>query len=304
MSSNAARSSACCCPSSPCNASPRPPTPWAYAPAPCAWWCPPASSCASPRRPRVLRGDARLLLENQYGPTETHQVTYHSLSGDPAHYPDLPPIGRPLDGVEVQVLDAALRPVPVGVTGELYFGGDCLARGYHRAPNSPPSASSNIPGAPAPGSTAPATSGASSATARSSGSAAPISRSAASASSRPRSSWRSCARPSASLRGAAVVARERQGNDAFLAAFLLGEPEAVDLAELKQALRSELPEHMVPAHFAWVDGFALTPAASATTPPCARCRWSTGRTSSTWPRATTTSAPWPDSSASCWIVPG
>ncbi|MBF3246194.1 AMP-binding protein, partial [Pseudomonas aeruginosa] len=48
-----------------------------------------------------------LLLENQYGPTETHQVTYHSLSGDPAHYPDLPPIGRPLDGVEVQVLDAA-----------------------------------------------------------------------------------------------------------------------------------------------------------------------------------------------------
>ncbi|MGN2261333.1 AMP-binding protein, partial [Pseudomonas aeruginosa] len=41
---------------------------------------------------------------------------------------------RPLDGVEVQVLDAALRPVPVGVTGELYFGGDCLARGYHRAP--------------------------------------------------------------------------------------------------------------------------------------------------------------------------
>ncbi|MBE1189298.1 hypothetical protein IH740_31955, partial [Escherichia coli] len=28
---------------------------------------------------------------------------------------------------------------------------------------------------------------------------------------------------------------------------------------LKQALRSELPEHMVPAHFAWVDGFALTP---------------------------------------------
>ncbi|MDU1798785.1 MAG: alpha/beta fold hydrolase, partial [Pseudomonas aeruginosa] len=61
------------------------------------------------------------------------------------------------------------------------------------------------------------------------------------------------------LRGAAVVARERQGNDAFLAAFLLGEPETVDLAELKQALRSELPEHMVPAHFAWVDGFALTP---------------------------------------------
>lgn len=203
-----------------------------------------------------------LLLENQYGPTETHQVTYHSLSGDPAHYPDLPPIGRPLDGVEVQVLDAALRPVPVGVTGELYFGGDCLARGYHRAPNSPPSASSNIPGAPAPGSTAPATR------------AHPRQRRDRLArprrypgqgprlphrAGRGRAGDHAPGRAPAGLRGAAVVARERQGNDAFLAAFLLGEPEAVDLAELKQALRSELPEHMVPAHFAWVDGFALTP---------------------------------------------
>ncbi len=53
-----------------------------------------------------------------------------------------------------------------------------------------------------------------------------------------------------------------------------------------------------------VDGSPSPPAASATTPPCAHRRWSTGRTSSTWPRATTTSAPWPDSSASCWIVPG
>ncbi|WP_274542614.1 AMP-binding protein, partial [Corynebacterium pseudodiphtheriticum] len=74
-----------------------------------------------------------VLLENQYGPTETHQVTFHSLTGDPATFPALPPIGQPLDGVEIQLLDAGMRPVPVGVTGEIYVGGECLARGYHRA---------------------------------------------------------------------------------------------------------------------------------------------------------------------------
>ncbi|MEM5618173.1 alpha/beta fold hydrolase [Pseudomonas aeruginosa] len=204
-----------------------------------------------------------LLLENQYGPTETHQVTYHSLSGDPAHYPDLPPIGRPLDGVEVQVLDAALRPVPVGVTGELYFGGDCLARGYHRAPELTAERFVEHPWRPGAGLYAPATSGASSATARSSGSAAPIprSRSAASASSRPRSSWRSCARPSASRACAARrwwLASARATMHSSLPS-CSASPRRWISPNWKQALRSELPEHMVPAHFAWVDGFALTP---------------------------------------------
>ncbi|MGA4817270.1 hypothetical protein ACPA9J_31485 [Pseudomonas aeruginosa] len=64
-----------------------------------------------------------------------------------------------------------------------------------------------------------------------------------------------------------MVARERQGNDAFLAAFLLGEPEAVDLAELKQALRSETCRNMVPAHFAWSTASLHSLAASATTRP-------------------------------------
>ncbi len=72
-------------------------------------------------------------LYNGYGPTEstTFTTTHRITSADGLASV---PIGRPISNTTAYVLDPALGPVPVGVTGELYIGGDGLARGYLERP--------------------------------------------------------------------------------------------------------------------------------------------------------------------------
>ena len=66
-------------------------------------------------------------LVNNYGPTE-NAVVATAARLDPA--PGLPPIGKPIDNVQVYVLDRFLEPVPIGAPGELCLAGESLARGY------------------------------------------------------------------------------------------------------------------------------------------------------------------------------
>ncbi|MEV4738688.1 amino acid adenylation domain-containing protein [Streptomyces sp. NPDC049555] len=68
---------------------------------------------------------------NVYGPTEaTVNATEYRIEPGAPLPAGAVPIGRPQGNVRAYVLDAALRPVPDGVTGELYLAGACLARGY------------------------------------------------------------------------------------------------------------------------------------------------------------------------------
>ncbi|NUT41604.1 MAG: amino acid adenylation domain-containing protein [Thermoactinospora sp.] len=97
-----------------------------------------------PGLPRVLSGgeplplalatrlqETAVELHNMYGPTETTiwSLTHRMRPGDLAVS-----IGTPVANTTAHVLSEAMDPVPPGVIGELYLGGDGLARGYHRRP--------------------------------------------------------------------------------------------------------------------------------------------------------------------------
>ena len=65
-----------------------------------------------------------------YGPTETSVICSWEPMRAPHRIARSVPIGRAMDNTRMYVLDEHLRPVPVGVPGELYIAGPCVARGY------------------------------------------------------------------------------------------------------------------------------------------------------------------------------
>ncbi|WP_217602949.1 non-ribosomal peptide synthetase [Chitinophaga sp. GbtcB8] len=78
---------------------------------------------------RVIRACPQLKLTNAYGPTENGVFsTCLSLSEEVTGSVS---IGRPISNSKVYILDSALKPVPVGVTGNMYVGGAGIPAGYH-----------------------------------------------------------------------------------------------------------------------------------------------------------------------------
>ncbi|MEU0163495.1 amino acid adenylation domain-containing protein [Streptomyces sp. NPDC006261] len=77
-----------------------------------------------------LRSRPGLTAWNFYGPTE---ATVDTLTAE-LRATGRPVLGAPVEGTAVRLLDDRLRPVPVGVTGDLYLAGDSLALGYHGQP--------------------------------------------------------------------------------------------------------------------------------------------------------------------------
>ncbi|WP_073729862.1 amino acid adenylation domain-containing protein [Streptomyces sp. CB02414] len=73
-------------------------------------------------------------LMNIYGPTETTVYVTSAVVADEAAADGPVPIGRPLGGVDVRLLDPQGRPVPAGEAGEIVVAGPGVARGYLRRP--------------------------------------------------------------------------------------------------------------------------------------------------------------------------
>jgi amino acid adenylation domain-containing protein len=86
-----------------------------------------------PTIPERISRNLAVTLTNNYGPTETC-VSSTTYQLKPGTSPPRVPVGVPHGNTQVYILDRSLQPAPVGVTGELYIGGDSLARGYLNQP--------------------------------------------------------------------------------------------------------------------------------------------------------------------------
>ncbi|SHF43843.1 amino acid adenylation domain-containing protein, partial [Seinonella peptonophila] len=87
---------------------------------------------ASPSHVEQLLAIGDMQIINFYGPTEnTTFTTYYPIPANGLGKRSIP-IGKPIANTQVYVLDQQMKQVPVGLPGELFVGGDGLARGYHQ----------------------------------------------------------------------------------------------------------------------------------------------------------------------------
>ncbi|MEM7237766.1 MAG: MupA/Atu3671 family FMN-dependent luciferase-like monooxygenase, partial [Pseudomonadota bacterium] len=208
--------------------------------------------------PGALVGDfnavTRATIENMYGPTET---TIWSSTETARAEDGIVNIGTPIANTQLYVLDEAREPVPVGVPGELYIGGDGVARGYWQREDL---TAEHFVGNPFHGGRMYRTGdlvrwredgridflGRADFQVKIRGYRIELGEIEARLNALPE------------VREAVLLAREDTPGDVRLVAYLTtARPVTVD--DLRARLAAELPEHMVPAHFVALDAFPLTP---------------------------------------------
>ncbi|WNG46585.1 amino acid adenylation domain-containing protein [Archangium minus] len=202
------------------------------------------------------------VLENQYGPTETHVATAYRLEGSPENWPELPSIGKPIANTSVHLLDGNGEPVPVGVPGELHIGGAAVARGYlHRPELTQEKFVPDVLGV-APGRRLYRTGDY--ARYQADGNLEFLGRRDAQV--KVRGFRIELAEVEAALarhptvKDVAVVAREVSADGKRLVAYVVGQDgQAPAAGELKRFLKERLPEYMVPQFFVSLESFPLTP---------------------------------------------
>lgn len=97
------------------------------------FWCPSGEPLTSGLIAQFRREFPLATLLNLYGLSEGWDATYSNCESIAIDMPAV--IGRPLFNVQIYLLDPYLNPVPIGVSGQLFIAGDCLARGYFNRPD-------------------------------------------------------------------------------------------------------------------------------------------------------------------------
>jgi amino acid adenylation domain-containing protein len=209
----------------------------------------------------VLAARAGRPLVNGYGPTENTTFTACHVMTGPGPVGPTVPIGRPVQHTTVHILDERGRPAPVGVAGELYAGGDGLARGY--AGNAAATARAFVPDPYEPGARLYRTGDL--ARWRADGTIEFLGRRDDQIKIRGfrvepgevEAVLRAC--PGV---GAAVVVAAGEGAQRHLAGYVTpasgADPAALRPSALREFVASRLPDYLVPAGFAVVDRIPLT----------------------------------------------
>ncbi|SEU41903.1 amino acid adenylation domain-containing protein, partial [Myxococcus fulvus] len=204
------------------------------------------------------------VLENQYGPSETHVVSAHRLQGAPASWPRLPSIGAPLPHTQLFVLDVLGQPTPIGVPGELHIGGEHLALGYPGRPELTAEKFVPHPFSEAPGARLYRTGD--SARWKADGTVEFLGRLDGQVKLRgfrvELGEVEAAMRALPGIRDAAAVVREDVPGDKRLVGYVVPTEEsgaALTPNALRSALLGQLPEYMVPSVFLTLEALPLTP---------------------------------------------
>jgi len=236
---------------------------------------------------RLLPGHT---LINGYGPTENTTFTCCHPMHSSKQIGATVPIGRPIANTQVYILDRALRPVPVGVPGELYIGGDGLARGYWRLPDLTAERFVPHPFSAEPGARLYKTGDR--ARYLPSGDVEFLGRLDNQVKIRgyrvEPGEIQAHLEQHPAVQNAVVVAREDIPGDKRLVAYVIAAPGQQPTADaLREALQTALPDYMIPAAFVRLDALPLTPNGKVDRARLPAPDWTPSATTHTPPRTPT-----------------
>jgi amino acid adenylation domain-containing protein len=210
-----------------------------------------------------VRESVRLM--QGYGPTEATVVATIADLSKPVEPEDElreVSIGRPIGNAEIYILDEHLQPVPVGVSGELYIGGEGLARGYLHRPELTAEKFIPHPFSRQPGARLYRTGDV--ARYRLDGEIEFLGRRDEQVKMRgyriELGEIEAVLREHPSVREAVVLVREDVPDDKRLVAYLVADDTgALSVSDLRSALSEHLPGYMIPSAFMLLDALPLTP---------------------------------------------